>query len=280
MLAKGAVAALLTRAEELRTDILYFGGKTVYETPQLEESHPRFKDVYRRKTGSTEVMTGYEMLALMQEAKDYKPSCVMQIYSSEFIENGGFRFAEGIIHEDQLFSFVTLLSAKRTAVLTEPLYIRRIREGSIMTRARSFDNVYGYYVAMKEMLGEIDDAESERRLSEEEYLAAFAVVRKMCNLAAKMYGIVGEEGVKSGLAGVSSFDRASIDLIVRTTWRNKALSERKEQLKEKISEQRELITELKKYDRELERLKKSASYRLGRALTALPRKIRAAFKRN
>ncbi|MDR1496071.1 MAG: glycosyltransferase [Clostridiales Family XIII bacterium] len=280
MLAEGAMETLIARADELNTDILCFGGETVYETPELEKSHPQFRDAYRRKTGSTEVMTGPELLVFMRDAKDYKPSCVMQIYSREFIEKYGLHFEEGIIHEDRLFVFATLLRAKRAAVLDKPLYVRRIREGSIMTTPRSFDNVYGYYVAMNEMLRVLKDIEPGTHLEEKEYLAAFHTIRGTCNLSAKMYDLVDNDDMALKMSGVNPFDRAFMDLTVQPAWRNRALIEKKEQLKEKISEQKALISELKKQQRELERIKKSFSYRLGRALTALPRRLRAVIKRN
>jgi hypothetical protein len=282
MLAEHSIKTLLDTIKKFEADILYFEGESIYETPELEEAHALFKDTYRRKTGSTDIMTGPEMLVRMQDASDYKPSIVLQMYSREFIESRGLRFEEGIIHEDTAFSFSAILKADRAAVLAEPYYIRRVREGSIMTTSHSFDNVYGYYAAMKAMLDTMDDDVIASRLSEDEYRAAFAIVRKMCRRAAKMYASAGAEEIEFGAAGLRPFDRALMDLTVRPAWRNNILKEKKEDLKEKLSARKEQIAELKErnkaYKKELERVKKSVSYRLGRALTALPRKIRAAAK--
>jgi hypothetical protein len=204
----------------------------------------------------------------------------MQIYSREFIERHGLRFEEGIVHEDTIFSFSSLIKARRAAVLDEPFYIRRIRRDSLMTVPSSFDNVYGYYSAMKEMLFQLGDDDGASPFSEDEYRAVFALVNKMCRRAAKMYGLIGEKEIVSGFETMSSFDRAFMTLTVRSAWRNRALVERKEQLKEKLSLKRELISELRRQQKELEHIKKSFSYRLGRALTALPRRILTALKRN
>jgi uncharacterized coiled-coil protein SlyX len=227
-------------------------------------------------------MTGPELLVRMQDANDYKPSAVLSMYSRRFIESRDLRFEEGILHEDTAFSFSAILKADRAAVLAEPFYIRRVREGSIMTADRSFDNVYGYYVAMKAMLRTMDDDSIASRLSESEYRAAFAIVRKMCRRAAKMYASAGAEEIEFGMAGMSPFDRALMDLTVRPAWRNNILKEKKATLEEKLSVRKEKIAELKKQVKEnkneLERLKNSFSYRLGRALTAIPRKLKAAAK--
>jgi glycosyltransferase involved in cell wall biosynthesis len=292
-LADGAVRTLGVSAERLATDVLYFGGETVYETPELEASFPKFKDVYRRKTGSTQVMTGPELLTRMQDAKDYKPSCVMQIYSRDFIERLGLRFQEGVVHEDAPFSFSAILGAERAAILDAPLYVRRVREGSVMTAARSFENVYGYYVAMREMLRTLASDEAARSLGEEEYLSAFKVIDRMNRLCARRYAETGEDEAAAGLAGVAFFDRALMDLTARPVWRNNILSEKNKELsgknqtlrdrnralREKLSAQRATISGLRKREKELERLKRSASYRLGRALTAIPGRIRRAFRK-
>ncbi|MDR1292529.1 MAG: hypothetical protein LBJ91_03925, partial [Clostridiales Family XIII bacterium] len=192
------------------------------------------------------------------------------------------RFEEGIVHEDTAFSFAAILKAERAAVLAKSFYIRRVREGSVMTNDHSFDNVYGYYAAMKAMLRTMDDENIAATLSESEYGAAFAIVRKMCRRAAKMYASAGAEEIEFGAAGMSPSDRARLDLTVRAAWRNNILKEKKEALEEKLSAKRERIAELKaqkkECEKELDHIKKSFSYRLGRALTYIPRKIRAAAK--
>jgi hypothetical protein len=57
-------------------------------------------------------------------------------------------FVEGIIHEDELFSPLLIANAKRAAFLNEPLYLRRMRDESIMNTRRGLRNIEGVlYVA-------------------------------------------------------------------------------------------------------------------------------------
>jgi glycosyltransferase involved in cell wall biosynthesis len=283
MLEAEATETLLSRAEKEETDILYFGGRAVYETPELEECYPNFKNAYERKIGATATMAGPKLLARMHDAKDYKPSVALQMYSKGFLDEFGLRFHEGIIHEDALFSFAAAIKACRAAVLPERLYIRRVREDSIMTAPVSFVNVYGYYVVMRDMLRLMDDGDNATRIGESEYPAVFDTIRKMCDRGAKMYAEAGEDAIDP--AGMRYSDRALMELTVRASWRNKvlrernnALREKNKALQEKLSLKRETIAELRKRERELRRLKGSFSYRLGRALTAIPRKIRKTFR--
>ena len=58
---------------------------------------------------------------------------VLRCYRRQFLEQTGLRFREGILHEDNHFTPRVCLAAQRVAVIADPLYHYRIREGSIMT---------------------------------------------------------------------------------------------------------------------------------------------------
>ena len=58
---------------------------------------------------------------------------VLRCYRRRFLEQNGLRFREGILHEDNHFTPRVCLAAQRVAVIADPLYHYRIREGSIMT---------------------------------------------------------------------------------------------------------------------------------------------------
>lgn len=53
-----------------------------------------------------------------------------KLYKREFLLNHNIRFLEGLIFEDNVFFFKIMLSAQRTYIITEHLYIRRRRKGS------------------------------------------------------------------------------------------------------------------------------------------------------
>ena len=68
----------------------------------------------------------------------------MQVFRREFLNRYGITFREGIIHEDNLFTFETTVLAQRAMCLPDNFYLRRIREGSIMTKKVTFENALGY----------------------------------------------------------------------------------------------------------------------------------------
>ena len=67
----------------------------------------------------------------------------------EVIERNGLFFEEGIIHEDNLFQWELVSVCERAAVLNEPLYCRRIRQGSITQVDNYFQKCYSMYVSAK-----------------------------------------------------------------------------------------------------------------------------------
>jgi len=62
------------------------------------------------------------------------------------------RFYNGILHEDELFSFHVYMNARKCSHISNKFYVRRMRPFSIMTRQVSGEHVYGYFIVMKEMI--------------------------------------------------------------------------------------------------------------------------------
>lgn len=58
---------------------------------------------------------------------------VLRCYRRQFLEQNDLRFREGILHEDNHFTPRACMAAGKVAVIANPLYHYRIREGSIMT---------------------------------------------------------------------------------------------------------------------------------------------------
>ncbi len=51
--------------------------------------------------------------SLMQQNKDYKPTASLMILENDWLKNKGIQFCEGILHEDNPFTFEVMLSADR-----------------------------------------------------------------------------------------------------------------------------------------------------------------------
>jgi len=70
-------------------------------------------------------------------------------------------FYEGIEYEDQLFTFQVLYHAKRVFCITDVLYLKRIRSGSICTNALSINYLKSYYTTYSVIKNMLDNMEGD-----------------------------------------------------------------------------------------------------------------------
>lgn len=149
-----ALSFLFQEASSENLDILYFDGDVFYETPELEEKFPGEKTVYsyQRCTELNQVYLGYEILSEFCKIKSYRAPVWVQFYSRSFLSEINLCFYEGIVHEDELFTFVSMLSAKRTSHRKKTFFKRRLRENSIMTVPVSMENIRGGIICYINML--------------------------------------------------------------------------------------------------------------------------------
>lgn len=144
-----ALQKIFDRAETQQLDDMYFNAKSFYESAAV---HKRVKEDFSHRPSFDGVATGRELFTFFQQRGEFWPQGAMRMVRRGLLEDNGIRFKEGIIHEDALFTFQTLVVSQRSTFLNEPIYMRRVREGSIMgQRSRSIRNVQGHYVCLTEM---------------------------------------------------------------------------------------------------------------------------------
>ena len=125
-------------------DILYFDAESFFETTDLEKKFSG-QEYYYRKQEYSEIYTGQNLFQLMQQNNEYRVSACLQIIKLSFLHEMNIKFFEGIIYEDNLFTMLTLIQAKRVGHINRPFYKRRRHENSITGKAITFKNVYGYF---------------------------------------------------------------------------------------------------------------------------------------
>jgi hypothetical protein len=87
----------------------------------------------------------------------------MQMIRSDLLAQNDISFREGIIHEDEIFTFKCIFSAVRASHLPEALFNRRVRGSSTMTSRKGLNNFIGYGTCLEE----VSDFLSGRALDEE-----------------------------------------------------------------------------------------------------------------
>ena len=133
-----ALEFLSNEMDKDRLDVLFFDAEAFYESEKLEEMFPSFKTnyTYKRSAALDGIYTGQEILALFRKINGYRVSPVLQMLRKSHLINNKLSFYDGIIYEDNLFTFQSLLAAKRTSHRDRVLYYRRVRENSATTSPR------------------------------------------------------------------------------------------------------------------------------------------------
>lgn len=138
---RDALEVLYRRAEREELEVQIFAASFLYENEELKEkfcSNPsQFKGEY------PQVMEGRRLFAAWMKVWDWMPSQPRYFYRREFLEKHGLRFPEGMLHEDETFTFDVLMYARRVLVTNEEFFIRRFRSASIMTGVPTIRNVEG-----------------------------------------------------------------------------------------------------------------------------------------
>lgn len=256
LLGKEALHELVERMEKDTLDIIYFDADSFGDGAdnQLVE---RYSNYYHRSGTYENIYTGAELMSLMERNHEYRMSPCLQVIRRSFYRTNQLTFPEGIIHEDNVFTFISMLLAKKVGYANQSYYNRRVRPNSTMTRKTSWDNAYGYFKCYLEMIG---------------FLKSYhgTINNEMCSIMASVY--TNGRNAYNNL----SWEERSI------RWALPAIEETQMNLYYENSTD---INRLKKNQEQLEHLKfdyssmqNSLSFRIGRIITWLPRKCRGGIR--
>lgn len=165
-------------------DILYFGVQNYFETEETKKHDIKEDTYYQRKQFFDTAVKG-DVLFESFLAEDMFICCVpFQFIKTEFLINSGIVFRENMLHEDELFSPQLILEAERTMVIEDKLYMRRIREDSIMTTAHTYRNFVGYFIAFTTLTSK---AITNNKYSEKAKETLGLYTRKLYNTSRRIY---------------------------------------------------------------------------------------------
>ena len=226
-------------------DIFYFDGCSFYENEKLEAMYPQFSTLYSRKVDYPEIIPGPEMFKRMQLNGDFSPHLALQLFKRSFLEKNQLRFYHGIIHQDNLFSFLSVMHAKRVKHTDKVFFNRRVRANSIMTTEISAKDVIGYLTC----IAESQKFNSENRFGDliEEQIKIY-LSRMFENVIIFCLGLAKSE-IEKIPAQLNPVAKEIFDIFVKPVLK---------------------ITMME----EINPLAKTLSYKIGKKVTWLPRKIK------
>lgn len=277
------------------------------------------KEDYHKVSNSYPLVTGPELLRLTAQNNEYHMSNGPQIVRKSLLDENGIRNLEGIHHEDMYYTYRVLLSAKRATLLSYAPYRYRIRYGSLETTkmerfhtAEEFTALLLSAAAMVEATPdelfhsadfalvverEIDRylgmavrryaamPKSERERVEKPHQKIAANILPLAKLYAKDLDLKSSD-LKKAEQALSQEKQAKEETLKRLEALDEAFAAAQKELQSTESELQKLkqahqatMKQLDKLERAHAKLKRSYSYRIGHAITAVPRSIKKAARR-
>ena len=237
-------------AKDRNLDIIQFEREMFFDSEKLARNPPfHIKQIIE----STEVMSGIQYVISSKSQGTYVVSVCFALWRRAFLEKHGIVFKEGIIHEDNLFSFHAYMAADRVMRIPDRFYLRRVREKSTMTSPKSAKNVIGYFscaVAVMQYALNNTDPDKQQE-SEREYT-------QMLGAARRNYDVISDEE-KDKICFASEIENELFDQLIKDRAR---LDKSNDQVKLQIKRfQRELEDKRKESDtlrRELDNSRKES----------------------
>lgn len=125
-----ALEELYKKAEEQRTDIIIFDAKMRIESDRVSVKNTAFC----AKADYPEVMSGVDYFRKAQEINDLRVPVWLQFWNRTSLDEMQLEFLNGILHEDNLFTYLALMQAKRVLCIRNIYYIYRRHDDSITLR--------------------------------------------------------------------------------------------------------------------------------------------------
>lgn len=155
-IAKHAIELLVNEARQSNSQIVLFDSYVVNEN----DSGLYTNDFYMRKGEYSNAKRGCLMFLDMLDNYEYYTAVPLMFFSTEYLKKHEIVFVEGILHEDELFSFVAFLKCPQAVHMGVPLYYRRVREDSIMTNRvthRNYEGIIKIFEILTQMYFSEDD---------------------------------------------------------------------------------------------------------------------------
>jgi glycosyltransferase involved in cell wall biosynthesis len=312
-LEKDALRRTYDIAMKKNLDLVLFNAQPIYESLEIEKKHNVYTKYYKRKNTYEEIHSGEDLFSKQVANYDFLPHVGFQLIKKSLIlENNNFFI--NALHEDNLFTIKNLLLAKRVFHINKVLYIRRLRADSIMTTEKSIKNVHGYFITILRLIELI----KEGNFNYKTVLTIAEIIDRMQSSTSKMLMNLEDSEIDDYLKTLSHgnsllFNSICYNLSKKSEEQYKKYLELEKQLKQETrlfqenkkvviaqkekldSLDKDLITlknklentkkdlvayktRLERIQKELQGIKESKSYKIGKVVTYIPRKIKNVFK--
>lgn len=111
----------------------------------------KISQLYPPKEGYIVLINDHFEVLIRTMESALTPIAQNRLYRKQFIDRNHLRFKEGILHEDELWFFETMLLAKNVKFINKETYFYRINNENSITNKLSDKNLESYISILKEM---------------------------------------------------------------------------------------------------------------------------------
>ena len=146
-----------------KLDFLFFDGD-VFSEQNLPTGRFNYKRVIKF---DDKTYKGIEILNKQLNDNVYSSSVCLNFINRKFLNDIQLYFYPRIIHEDELFTFILYLKAKRVGLYNASFFHRRVRINSIMNSANNVEkSILGYLMVCRELKNISQQIQTTRREKE------------------------------------------------------------------------------------------------------------------
>ena len=233
-----------------------------------QEMAERSVPYYHRVMDENTVFKGTDLFVNLQKKGNFLAPVWLNMVLRSFCIENDLWFHTGIINEDEAWTLSAMLTADRCGCLNRTFYHRRYRDDSIMTKPLSFKNVYGYFCVSLDVIQTVE----KLKIQGEELNTVVDRLEDLLTISRDNYRRCSDSEKQKSQQLPASEQFLFRQMVIAPA----ELREKAGQLENEIADAKKQIIQLRKENAEL---KKSRSYRFGRIITFLPRKVRELVKK-
>ena len=144
MVAPEALEELVACADVNQLDGIFFDSQAIFDNPELAKRHQSYPACHTG-TYSTDVMVGLDLFESFIVQNDWTCYPQRQFWRTDYLRENSIVSPTLPSHEDEGFAFEAIVKANRVMFLPMPYFIRRYREGSVMTGRMGLRDFASYF---------------------------------------------------------------------------------------------------------------------------------------
>ena len=242
-------------------DMLLFNVKVFGERNVEDKRLQREIDIFNRVHEYPSECKGEDLFRLLIENEEYFSPVSAQLILREFLEENSLKFQEGIIHEDELYTFKCLLLASKVGYTEKAFYFRRVRQSSIMDLNQSEKVIFSVLSGFK-CITQMVWFCSSAKLKEENEKAVFSNIKRIIKSCGNRYGMLDEAG-RMRVLELAGEDKLLFKVLISSSHNNNEIIK---QLKTDIKNNIEIIRQLEVkqmfLQKDLIKIKESKGYKV------------------